>query len=363
MGHKKKPNLCSIQELGAAAYVKDLNAGKLDSQAKKGHFVGYDSESKGYRIYWPEKRSITVEHNVVFNQDDANTSDKLAVINSVAQSEGENKKIIQALQNNNKSLEDPENKKPADQHHQEDNSQTHQSPKLSNSVPFPSTDNPQPELEPNKNDQALEQQYRRCQRVKHQKGNYKALNKGLVAAATVLVDETQTDDIVESPKQVVEHVDKDVDGYYDNSHQLPPDIALASFAYLDPKTLDKALRRLDAKHWQDALEYKISQLKKLGTWEVVDLPVSHTAIPCSEVVRVKQGLDREVQSYRVKIVAGGHKQIEGVNYTETFLAAAKMPTVCVVLTNAAHQDWEIEHVDIKSAYLNAPLNEEIYIIP
>jgi hypothetical protein len=167
MGHKKKPNLRGIQEFGAAAYVKDLNAGKLDAQAKKGHFVGYDSKSKGYRIYWPEKRSITVERNVVFNQDNANASDKLAIINGVAQSEGKNKKIIQAPQNNDKSLEDPENKKPADQHHQEDNSKTHQSPKLSNSVLFSSTDNPQPELEPNENDQALEQQYGRGQRVKH----------------------------------------------------------------------------------------------------------------------------------------------------------------------------------------------------
>ena len=87
------------------------------------------------------------------------------------------------------------------------------------------------------------------------------------------------------------------------------------------------------------------------------------AIPCSEVVRVKQGPNGDVQSYRVRIVAGGHKQIEGVNYTETFSAAAKMPTVCVVLANAAHQDWEIEHVDVKSAYLNAPLNEVIYMKP
>ena len=61
MGHKKKPNLHGIQEFGAAAYVKDLNTGKLDARAKKGHFVGYNSKSKGYRIYWPEKRSITVK--------------------------------------------------------------------------------------------------------------------------------------------------------------------------------------------------------------------------------------------------------------------------------------------------------------
>ena len=81
------------------------------------------------------------------------------------------------------------------------------------------------------------------------------------------------------------------------------------------------------------------------------------------MIRVKRGPNSEVQSYRVRIVAGGCRQVEGINYTETFLAAAKMPTVRVVLVNAVHQDWEIEHVDVKSAYLNAPLKEEIYMQP
>ena len=61
MLNKKAPNLAGIQEFGATAYMKDLKAGKLDARAKVGRFVGYDSESKGYRIYWPGKRSVTVE--------------------------------------------------------------------------------------------------------------------------------------------------------------------------------------------------------------------------------------------------------------------------------------------------------------
>jgi Reverse transcriptase (RNA-dependent DNA polymerase) len=44
-----------------------------------------------------------------------------------------------------------------------------------------------------------------------------------------------------------------------------------------------------------------------------------------------------------------------------FPAAAKMPTVHAILANAAHQDWKIEHVDVKSAYLNAELKETIYM--
>ena len=145
--------------------------------------------------------------------------------------------------------------------------------------------------------------------------------------------------------------------------KLPLDFTLVGSIGPDPRMLDKALRGPDAKHWQEALEYEISQLEKLEMWEVVDLPHGHTAIPFSKVLKVKRGPTGEVQSYQVRIVAGGHRQVEGINYTETFSAAAKMPTVRVILANAAHQDWEIEHIDVKSAYLNAPLKETIYMKP
>ena len=65
--------------------------------------------------------------------------------------------------------------------------------------------------------------------------------------------------------------------------------------------------------------------------------------------------------YRVRIVAGGHKQIAGKSYDETFAAAVKAPSIRVILGNAAVQDWEIHHVDIKSAYLNTPLKERVYM--
>ena len=155
--------------------------------------------------------------------------------------------------------------------------------------------------------------------------------------------------------------DPSVEGYFNCFDDLPPDIAAVGHPSTDPQTLDEALQGPNAKEWREALEYEINQLQKLGTWVVEDLPPGQTAIPCSEVVKVKRGPDGEVQSYRVCIVAGGHRQVEGVNYTETFSAAAKMLTVRAVLANAAHQDWEIEHVDVKSAYLNAPLKETIYM--
>ena len=104
-------------------------------------------------------------------------------------------------------------------------------------------------------------------------------------------------------------------------------------------------------------------MEKLGTWIVEDLPKGQTAIPCSKVLKIKHGPDGEIQSYRVQIVAGGHRQVQGVNYTETFSSATKMPTVCAVLANTTEIDWEIEHVDIKSAYLNTPLKETVFMQP
>ena len=78
--NKNKPHLGSIQEFGVAAYVKDMSAGKLDARAQIGQFVGYDTESKGFRIYWPGKRSITVKRNVVFNENNTHTPENFTVI-------------------------------------------------------------------------------------------------------------------------------------------------------------------------------------------------------------------------------------------------------------------------------------------
>jgi Reverse transcriptase (RNA-dependent DNA polymerase) len=186
------------------------------------------------------------------------------------------------------------------------------------------------------------------------------MNEGLVAAVTAIVEEPPEDDEDETqtPAKVFVEPEEPKDNY-----ESPPDIALMGCTHLDLKTLDEALRSPNAKEWEEALQYELNQLEKLGTWVVEDLPPGQTAIPCSKVVQVKCGPNSEVQSYRVRIVAGGHKQVEGVNYTRTFSAAAKMPTVRVILANAAQQDWEIEHIDVKSTYLDAPLKKVIYMKP
>ena len=108
---------------------------------------------------------------------------------------------------------------------------------------------------------------------------------------------------------------------------LPPDFALVGGLDAEPASIDEALRGPEAKEWREALQYEISQLEKLKTWSIKNLPPKHKAIPSNEVLKYKRGPDGKINSYRVCIVAGGHRQVHGINYTETFSSAAKMPTV------------------------------------
>ena len=91
----KKPNLMRIWELSAVAYVKDLTTGKLDLQAWIGQFVGYDSECRGYCINWPHRHSVTVEQNVIFNDDDLSVKSNYIIIPGDVLAEGERDKVIQ----------------------------------------------------------------------------------------------------------------------------------------------------------------------------------------------------------------------------------------------------------------------------
>jgi hypothetical protein len=186
-------------------------------------------------------------------------------------------------------------------------------------------------------------------------GAYKRMAEALPPLEANVVSIADSDD-----DEIGIHLPEDDDNMFAS---LPPDFTIVSAMGTEPASIDEALRGPNAKEWQAALDYEINQLEKLGTWVLEDPPKGEPIIPCTEVLREKRGPTGEIESYRVRIVARGHKQVEGINYMETFSAAVKMPTVRVVLANAAERDWEIHQIDVKSAYLQAPLKETIYMRP
>ena len=61
-----KPDFSGIHLWGSRIWVRSLTAGKLDPRGQEGRFVGYDSESKGYCVYWMDSRTIGVERDLIF---------------------------------------------------------------------------------------------------------------------------------------------------------------------------------------------------------------------------------------------------------------------------------------------------------
>jgi hypothetical protein len=99
-------------------------------------------------------------------------------------------------------------------------------------------------------------------------------------------------------------------------------------AAVEPEpTLKQALNGPDAAEWQEALDYEIGQLEKLGTWEVVSTPSGANINPCHFILATKRGPNGEKLKLRARIVANGQRQQYGVDYSDTFAPTSNMSTI------------------------------------
>jgi len=81
------------------------------------------------------------------------------------------------------------------------------------------------------------------------------------------------------------------------------------------------------------------------------------------VFKIKHGPNGEIDKYKAHLVAKGYMQIEGLNYTDTFAPITKFTTIRSLLALAAQHNLEVHQVDVKAAFLNGELQEEIYLHP
>jgi hypothetical protein len=95
--------------------------------------------------------------------------------------------------------------------------------------------------------------------------------------------------------------------------------------------------------------------------EFGELPKGKEVIGTKWVYKTKYKSDGTIDKYKAHLVAKGYAQREGIDYTETFSPMAKMDTIRMVLALAAQYKWTIFQMDVKSAFLNGYVDEEIYV--
>lgn len=140
--------------------------------------------------------------------------------------------------------------------------------------------------------------------------------------------------------------------------------ALNALNYVEdlPEKLSDLKERSDWPEWQKAMQEEMDSLMKNNTWTLSELPVGRSAITCKWVFKIKQFEDNQPSRYKARLVARGFSQKYGFDYMETYSPVARLDTLRVVLALANREGMTVHHMDVKTAFLNGELSEEIYMV-
>ena len=133
-------------------------------------------------------------------------------------------------------------------------------------------------------------------------------------------------------------------------------------AETDPYTYEEAMNDIDAHHWVKAMKSKLDSMYSNQVWDLIKAPNDIKLVGCKWVYKRKRGIDGKVETFKASLVVKGYTQKESINYEETFSPVAMLKSTRILLSIAAHYDYEIWQMDVKIAFLNGNLEEEIYMM-
>ncbi|KAL6647280.1 hypothetical protein ACP70R_014717 [Stipagrostis hirtigluma subsp. patula] len=113
--------------------------------------------------------------------------------------------------------------------------------------------------------------------------------------------------------------------------------------------------------WRKAMMEEMESIEDNKTWSLADLPPGRKAIGLKWVFKVKRDEHGAVSKHKARLVVKGYAQWRGLDYDEVFAPVARLDSVRLLIALAAHEGWEVHHMDVKSAFLNGDLQGEVYV--
>jgi hypothetical protein len=113
--------------------------------------------------------------------------------------------------------------------------------------------------------------------------------------------------------------------------------------------------------WRQAMIDELTSIEENETWSFSDLPPGHKLIGLKWVYKLKRDADGNVLKHKARLVAKGYVQRPGIDFDEVFAPVARLDSVRLLLAVAAQYKWQVHHMDVKTAFLNGELGEEVYV--
>lgn len=290
----EKPDLSHIRIFGckAFAYVPKEKRTKFDDRATEAVLVGYSERSKGYRLLQTDTNKIIVSRSVTFVESEIN----------------DDVKTEQQMINHNVTGEKPMTG---------EKSLTDEKPQL-------------------------------------------ATNQNKVVEIHMPTENNQNiDDKVEDIHHNVEFK-PDIDQPRQSARSnkgIPPkrlSLLVQNEVKNEPASWNemKLLPDDEQKNWIKAAEEEMRAHDENKTWILCDLPADKKAIDCKWVFKLKHNAEGNVYRYKARLVARGFVQKFGEDFDDTFSPVARHTTLRTLLTIAASKKMQVNHYDVKTAFLN-----------
>jgi hypothetical protein len=124
----------------------------------------------------------------------------------------------------------------------------------------------------------------------------------------------------------------------------------------------KVFKALEDPDWVEAMHEELNNFERNKVWSLVEKPKDcRNVIGTKWIFKNKQDANGIVVRNKARLVAQGYYQIEGIDYGETFAPVARLESICIFLAYASHYNFKLQQMDVKSAFLNGPLHELVYV--
>ncbi|KAA0031640.1 Retrovirus-related Pol polyprotein from transposon TNT 1-94 [Cucumis melo var. makuwa] len=129
----------------------------------------------------------------------------------------------------------------------------------------------------------------------------------------------------------------------------------------DPVSFSQVIKRDNSTKWLDAMKEELKSMNDNEVWDLVEFPKESKRVGCKWVFKTKRDSNGNIERYKARLVAKGYTQKDDIDYKETFSPVSKKDSLRIIMALVAHYDLELYQMDVKTAFLNGNLDEEVFM--